>query len=70
MGVDEIVHHLNDGIDIQLASGMGIQHGSLIDCLTISCSGSFSLGRMRIVPGEAGNKGGEKTVSGILLKFV
>ena len=33
VGFNELIHHLLDGIDIQLASSMGIQHGRLINVI-------------------------------------
>ena len=41
MGLNEVVHQLDNGVRVQLAAGMGIQHGGLIDVLFLPGHGGF-----------------------------
>ena len=42
VGDDEVVHHLADGVHVQLAAGMGVQHGGLVDVLLLAGAGSLN----------------------------
>ena len=41
VSLDELVAHLDDGIDVQLGAGVGIQHGGQVDVLLLAGAGGL-----------------------------
>ena len=72
MSHDQIVYHLLDGVDIQFAAGMRIQHGSLVDMLLLQSTSSLDGQQLNVdvghvhscaLYGQSTHMGGMNTVT-------
>ncbi len=66
MSLDELVAHLDDGIDIQFGAGVGIQHGCQVDVLLLAGAGGLDGHKLAVDVGHIQRRalGGKLTHTG------
>ena len=66
MSLDELVAHLDDGIDVQLGAGVGIQHGGKVDVLLLAGAGGLDGHELAVDVSHVQRRalGGELTYAG------
>ena len=66
MSLDELVAHLDDGVDVQLGAGVGIQHSGQVDVLLLAGAGGLDGHELAVDVGHVQRRalGGELTHTG------
>lgn len=66
MSLDELVAHLDDGVDVQLGAGVGIQHSGKVDVLLLAGAGGLDGRELAVDVGHVQRRtlGGELTHAG------
>lgn len=66
MSLDELVAHLDDGVDVQLGAGVGIQHSGQVDVLLLAGAGGLDGHELAVDVGHVQRRalGGKLTHAG------